>query len=140
MRATNTDKKMSISYTKRYGKENADGFNFFGSLLLGMKFHDRGAKMIFDIDGAFGEISEIRMVCLDPSNYKSEINSADPYNTISGLHITGFSYKKEMGRYSIQIFIDVEAQGFIKLNCSDFYFEEPVSEEETTETNEPAIF
>ncbi len=131
---------MSISYKKRYNVEESAKINLFGGLILGMKFHDSGTKVVYEVKCTEGEISEVDIVCLDPSNHQAEVSSSDPYNTIAGLRIMEFSHHKEKGRYVIRFTFDVETQGYIQLECSNFYFEIPATPIQTEAKPHTEIF
>lgn len=131
---------MNISYKKRYNAEESDNINLFGGLILGMSFHDRGTKVVYEVHCTESEISQVNIVCLDPSNHQAEISSSDPYNTIAGLRIIEFSHHKQKGRYVIHFTFDVETQGYIQLECSDFYFDIPATPLQTETKPQSEIF
>ena len=106
-----------------YRNEETDKVNLFESGIKGILFRKFGTRIIIQVDWLEG-YGRFNIVCNDCRHI--DINFKHSDDTIGAPWITGFSYiKRGEYDYTVQLNSDFTPEGYIKLDCSEFYFDAP---------------
>lgn len=106
-----------------YRNKETDKVNLFESGIKGILFQKYGTEIIFQIEWSESD-ARFNIVCTDCRYIDFSFKHIDEF--VGSPCITGFSYvKKGEYNYTVQFNFDFTPKGYIRLDCSDFYFDVP---------------
>jgi hypothetical protein len=106
-----------------FRNEETDKVNLYESSIESIKFEDSALKIIFVVDWLESE-ENLNIVCKYCNLMDFCFKQID--SNVNVPTIVGFSYLKEGQEYTVQINLDYFGPvGYIRLKCTEFYFEVP---------------